>query len=383
MAILKMRELGPGYTSEVDTVDERRWCEILQEFDDASIYQTWSYAAVIGGRRNMSHLILRENGDIAAVAQARIARLPFINVGIAYIRWGPLWRRGATEVNVDTFRQAVRALRNEFVCKRGLVLRLFPILFDDDSPCFSAILAEEGFSSLGKKTRDRTILIDLSPPLEDLRRGMRRNCKYNLKQAERNGLQVVEGSEEELFAAFIDIYKEMVSRKKFAEPNDMNQFRLIQTQLPEKLKMKVMLCKSGEGVCAGVVWSEIGKMAVGLFSATSNTGMKSSGSYLLQWEIIKKLKQNGFAVHDLNGINPIRNPRGYMFKSDLAGKNGKDVYDLGRFDSHANVLSYSCVVCGDSLRTLYRTLREKWQTGLGALRPHDPGYSGLLTPRSD
>ena len=175
--MLKMRELGPGYTAEVDTVNEQMWCQMLQEFDDANIYQSWPYAAVISGRRYMSHLILRENGDITAVAQARIAKLPFISVGIAYVRWGPLWRRGATKVNVDTFRQAVRALRNEFVCKRGLVLRLFPFLFEDDSPGFASMLAEEGFVSIGEETRSRTILMDLSPPLEKLREGMRPHWK--------------------------------------------------------------------------------------------------------------------------------------------------------------------------------------------------------------
>ena len=56
---------------------------------------------------------------------------------------------------MDTFRQAVRALRNEFVCKRGLVLRLFPLLFDDDAPCFASMLAEEGFVSRGEETREQ------------------------------------------------------------------------------------------------------------------------------------------------------------------------------------------------------------------------------------
>src|SRR5271157_3774666 len=106
-----MRELDPGYASEVDAVDELTWSHILHEFDDANIYQTWSYGAVIGGPRNISHLVLRENGNIAAIAQARIARLPLINIGIAYVPWGPLYRRGAHRANAEVFRQAIRALR--------------------------------------------------------------------------------------------------------------------------------------------------------------------------------------------------------------------------------------------------------------------------------
>ena len=358
MAQSKMRELGPGYTMEVDTCDDEAWSQILEKFDDASIYQTWSYAAVIAGRRNTSHLILRRNGDIAAIAQARIAKLPLINAGIAYIHWGPLWRRRGTEVDADIFRQALRALRNEFACRRGLVLRLFPILFGDDPPCLFEILRKEGFSPVSSQTRGMTILMDLSPSLEDVRGGMGSNFKRNLKAAERGELEVVEGSGEELFETFIGIYKEMVARKKFAEPNDIHQFKLIQSQLPEKFKMRIMLCKSGQDVCAGRIISVMGNTAVDLFAATSHAGMENRGSsYLLLWKLLEDLKQRGAAIYNLNGINPENNPGTYKFKKDLAGKNGKDVYYFGRFDSRGGFLSYSSVMCGETLRALARKLK--------------------------
>src|SRR5664279_574181 len=123
------RELAAGYTSHVDSVEEQDWYRALQEFDDGNIFQTWAYGEVAFGRRNMSHLILRENGAIVAIAQARLVKVLAINAGIAYVRWGPLWQRDG-DATAETFRQAVRALRNEYVCKRGLVLRLFPLLFD-------------------------------------------------------------------------------------------------------------------------------------------------------------------------------------------------------------------------------------------------------------
>src|SRR5437660_5338455 len=137
-----MRALDRRYTSSVDTVDEATWYRILGDFDDANIFQTWAYGVVTSGRRNLSHLLLKEDGNNVSVAQARIVRVPLTHVGIAYIRWGPLWRRRLTEERPELFRQVVRALRNEFACKRGLVLRLLPALFDTDPPCFAAILAE-------------------------------------------------------------------------------------------------------------------------------------------------------------------------------------------------------------------------------------------------
>ncbi len=307
----------------------------------------------------MSHLVLTRNGGVAALAQARIKKLPFLKIGIAYVQWGPVWRRSASEMNAETFRQAIRALRNEYVCKRGLSLRLFPILFDDNASCFSQILDEEGFSSLGADLRGRTILMNLAPPLSELREGLSRNWKRNLKQGEQNGLDVIEGTGEELFESFIEIYKQMVTRKSFVEPNDIHQFRRIQSRLPEQFKMKIMLCRSGERICAGLIWSEMGKMGIELFAATSDAGMKSKGSYLLRWKLVEMLQRNRADIYNLNGINPEKNPGNYKFKAELAGKHGKDVHYIGRFDAHAGPVTRSCIEFGDTLRAASRTLKER------------------------
>jgi hypothetical protein len=356
MPIAKARQLDPGYTADVDTIDEPTWSRLLKTFDDANIYQTWPYASVLSGERNSSRLVLRKDGDVVALAQARIAKVPLVNAGVAHVRWGPVWRKATHGANVETFRQAIRALRHEFVHRRGLVLRLLPAIIADDDVRYSNILEQEGCSPSETQTGARTILMDLTPPLLDLREGMKSHWQRELKVAERKGLEVVEGTGEELFDEFIAMYKEMVSRKKFAEPNNINQFKLIQARLPAESKMKIMLCRSGEGACAGLVCSTVGKTAVYLFGATSNAGMKSRGSYLLHWQLISRLKQEGISVYDLNGINPVRNPGTYKFKSDLSGKNGKDVHFLGRFDSCGSSLSYWCVRSAEAIRGVRRTV---------------------------
>jgi lipid II:glycine glycyltransferase (peptidoglycan interpeptide bridge formation enzyme) len=200
--------------------------------------------------------------------------------------------------------------------------------------------------------------MDLSAPLPDLREGMKAHWKRELKVAEKGALEIVEGSGDELFDSFIEIYKEMVSRKNFVEPNDIFQFRKIQAQLPDRLKMKVMLCKSGEQVYSGVICSACGNSAVYLFGATSTAGMKSRGSYLLQWRMLERLKQSGVTMYNLNGINPEKNPGTYKFKSDLAGSHGQEVSYLGRFDCSAGMLSSLCIEAGDRFRATVRSLRS-------------------------
>jgi lipid II:glycine glycyltransferase (peptidoglycan interpeptide bridge formation enzyme) len=354
----KTRALDPGYTSEIDSVDEAAWGRILEEFEDANIYQTWSYGEVVNGSRNNSHLTLKKNGVVVAAAQVRVVKIPLLKFGIAYVRWGPIWQHRASLTDEANFSQILRALRNEFVCKRGLILRIFPILFSEETTPFSKILADEGFGFLEDDRPGQTILVDLSHSLEEFRSGLGRNWRRNLKAAEANTFEILEGTGDELFGSFIEIYQDMVARKKFAIPNDINQYRAMQARSSEKFKMQIMICKSEGRPCAGLIWSELGKIGIELFAATNEVGTQTKGSFLLRWKLVEKLKNHNLPLYNLNGINPLKNPGGYKFKTELAGKNGKEIYYLGKFDSSASVLNRFCVEQAESLRKSIRNLKH-------------------------
>jgi lipid II:glycine glycyltransferase (peptidoglycan interpeptide bridge formation enzyme) len=376
----KPRELAPGYSVEIDAVDETSWHRVLGEFSDANIYQTWSYDEVRAGRANISQIVLKKHGETVAIAQVRIAKLPLIGAGIAYVRWGPLWRKRSLELDVDTLRQAIRALRNEYACKRGLVLRLRPLLFHDVSTEFAPILAEEGYSA-GPDAPERTLRLDLTKTTQELRQGMRPHWRRYLKVAEAGDLEVVEGSADTLFEEFVGIYRELVDRKAFAEPNDIREFRLIQERLPQDLKMKILLCKAGGKLCSGLICSVMGDTGIYLYGATSDVGLKTRGSYLLHWKLIEWMKQTGVTTYDLHGINPATNPGTYRFKADLCGSNGHDLHFLGQFDTHASRLSHSCVFFGDRLRQMVRNWnRARKSVGTPAIAR---GANPLVAAESD
>jgi hypothetical protein len=114
-----MRKLATEYSVEVDNFGKDSWSEIVGNFDDANIYQTWSYDAVRYGRENISHMVLKKNGSIVAASQARIVKIPLINAGIVYIRWGPLWRmRGLTHSSHSSGKRGINGFQREGVRER-------------------------------------------------------------------------------------------------------------------------------------------------------------------------------------------------------------------------------------------------------------------------
>ena len=326
--------LEPGYSAEVTRYGESRWREIVNCFDDANLYQTWTYDAVRQGESNLRHCVLSKSGRVMAAAQARLLRLPGLRMGAAYVRWAPLWRRRDGVADPTDFRMALRALRNDLVLRHGLFLRVYPLAYDCEGTDYGAILKEEGFSPAPEEVAQRTLLLDLEPSLEEIRRNFDRKWRNCLSRAERNELECVEGSGDALFGAFVELYRALLERKRFRQPNDIEEFRNIQQRLPEDQKMRIFLTGRDGRPSSGALCTAIGNTGVYLFGACNELGMTTNGSYLVQWEAIQWLKQEGCRWYNLNGINPENNPGTYHFKAGIVGKAGRDVRYLGRFDAY-------------------------------------------------
>ncbi len=351
--------LDNKYVAEFDSISEQEWNEICGQFADGNIYQSWSYDAIRCGEENLSHLVLRYADNVVAAAQARIVRIPVLGLGAAYLRWGPLWQLRNQPLAIDTLRSALRALRNEYVCRRGLILRIFPLLFDDDSFSYADFLAQEGYVPVPNEDRGRTLIMDIDQPLEIVRKKFDQKWRNCLNKSERNNLEVIEGTDDSLFVEFISLYHILLERKQFQEPNDINEFRNIQQSLPTEHKMRIFLCRSDGVYSAGAICAAIGETGVYLFGATNDDGMKNKGSYLLQWKAIQWMKECGCRSYNLNGINPEKNPGGYHFKAGLSGKNGKDVYYLGRFDSYADAMTAKLASTADTVLPKMKKILNK------------------------
>lgn len=351
--------LEDGYTAEFDTVDEDEWYKIIERFSDANIYQTWAYDAIRCGEENISHFVLRSANQIIAAAQARIVHIPFLRLGAAYVRWGPFWQLRNKSTNPNVFRIAIRALRNEYVCRRRLILRFFPLLYDDNNTTYTDMLSNETYIPVTEEDRGRTLILDISPPIDELRRQLDQKWRNCLNKAERNQLEVIEGTDDSLFEDFIGLYHALLDRKKFREPNDINEFRIIQRELPPQYKMRIFMCRSDGISSAGVICATIGETGVYLFGATNDHGMVNKGSYLLQWKAIQWMKNNGCQYYNLNGINPMKNPGSYHFKVGLSGKSGKDVLYLGRFDCYPGVITAKLAQTADLLLPFMRQFLKR------------------------
>jgi lipid II:glycine glycyltransferase (peptidoglycan interpeptide bridge formation enzyme) len=135
---------------------------------------------------------------------------------------------------------------------------------------------------------------------------------------------------------------------------------VVQRDLPDRLKLRIIVCRQEGRLCAGAVFSVVGTTGVYLRGATSDLVLKSRGSYLVQWTFVTWLKDHGLLQYDVNGINPDANPGTYYFKRGLVGKSGRDVEFLGRFQVVDNPVSGWIVRTGERCVLIIGLRRLDW-----------------------
>ena len=321
-----------SFNAEVDRVDAESWGAILDRFQDSNLCQTWAYGAIRWGEGNLSHLVLRRGDEVVAAAQLRLIRRHFLPGGIAYMRWGPLVHHRGADLEQETIKRMAGALYQEYVRDRRLCLRILPDAFIGDK---RAVCIEKAFAGLfGAIPRvlpvERTLLLDLGPPLDQLRKRLDQKWRNQLNRAERNNLELKVGKDNADFEVFARLYGEMMNRKRFETTVDIHEFGRLYEALRAKSELVLLLCYAGDEVVSGIVCSALGEKGIYTLGATSDSGLQSKGAYLLQWSMIRWLKEEGFRYYDLGGIDPERNPGVYHFKKGLSAQ---DTFRMPPFQS--------------------------------------------------
>ena len=345
-----------GYHVEIDNVDKTLWSELLMQFDDASFCQTWSYAAVLYGEKNLSHLILKKDGDVIAMAQVGIKKVSSLCTG-ANIHWGPLWRKKDSTLNLNNFSQMISALKSEYAINRCLLLRMWPNEIDNPENKVRSILEDAGFIYNLAVPQSRTLRLCLIPTLKELRQNLSRKWRQHLRRAEKFSLLDFEyGSSEKHYRIALNIYKEMYDRKQFSTSVDMEKQGLVQKDIPESLKMKILICRLKGEPIAALGWSTIGDTGLSLIAATGDKSLSTYASNLLWWKMIEDMKKRGCTFCDVGGIDPGLNPGGYQFKKGLVGKTGKDEKHIGQFVLYNNLRSHLLYILINKTRLIREEL---------------------------
>lgn len=342
-----------SYTAEIDTINEEQWDGSLKEFDDATIFQTWAYGSARWGKRNLSHAVIKEGGEVIGLAQAVLVGMPLSRRILAYVTFGPVWQRHAATASIDHLRATISALREEYAVRRRLCLRLRPWAYDISADVRKAMLAEGVWKEI--KSPYETYILDLARSESELRRAMDKKWRSNLGKAEQCGLTISQEIERNGLRIFVDLSGQMQKRKQFSS-EFIGMLPALYEALPQEFKPKIFVCWRGNAPLASAIVSSIGKCAFYLNGASGDAALDVRAGYFLQWAIVRWLKEDGRCRwYDLYGA--LSSPGVRQFKRGLVGANAPEI-PMSEFEACESRLFASVVGAGLRLYEAHRTLRK-------------------------
>ena len=230
--------------------------------------------------------------------------------------------------------------------KQKLLLRIKPYIFSDKISNFDFI-ENLGFERVEKIRQYQTLVLYLDKDLDEIRKSFKQKWRNCLNQSERNDLKIRGGNDQELYNIFLEIYNQMISRKKFKEYVSPSRMGKMNEALDDEYKMKIFIVYKDEKPIGSIVGSAMGNTGIYLLGASNEIGMKYKGSYLLQWEMIKWLKKIGVQRYDLGGINLDDNPGVYHFKSGITNQ---EIFGMGTYQTFSSGLSKGIVSFGEFIK---------------------------------
>jgi hypothetical protein len=339
----------------VDNVPDATWDGALAAFDDSHHEQTACYAVKHWNSRD-SHLLLRDGDVPVAGARLAVITLPALNAGLAFLRFGPFWRRRDKTPDWDVYRSAIAALVDEYCVRRGHCLSITPRPHPDFYRLECAVLSECGFAVRRKVADPNRYLVDVSLDEETLMRSLEQKWRYNLRQALANNFDIRLCESDDDLRTFQSLYGTMVSRKNFSSTTPVHLIDELRDGLPAPLRPRLVMAFHQGRPVVGATIGLFGDTAYYMFGASDDAALSLKGGYALQWWIVRWLRAQGVRWYDLGGEADQRGLR--QFKKGLVGKRGTVVVMNGEYDRWTQWSGRAAADLIYSLRAAQRALRH-------------------------
>ncbi len=275
---------------------EKSWQEALEKFPEANFLQSPKYAKM--------HEILGEKAVIEDFGGKAWVLMIVRNAKrgrYLEIPCGPLldWQNG--DLKKLVFDKITEVARQE----KCVFVRLRPQMPSNYENL--KILADLGLKkSPMHLAAEHTVIIDLRKTEEELLANMRRQTRYEVRRAEKLGIQVEKSNSKEDFEEFRRVQTETAKRQGFVPP-DLKTLLAEREAFGENINIYIAKTPEGEKIAYGMIIRER-KEGDYYEAASTELNRKLPGAYALLWQAMKDLKKEGCERFNLWGIAPPGQP---------------------------------------------------------------------------
>jgi peptidoglycan pentaglycine glycine transferase (the first glycine) len=285
-------------------------------------------------------LAVEDNGAIQASALILARKLPLPGQTLFYSPRGPLFS------SLEALRKLLSAGRELGHEKKAILWKMDPPLPAGDSiwqDCcveHKLIPIDTGLNFEG--VQPRFIMdLDISKPLDALLEEMKSKTRYNIRYAERKGVQIVRSIRKSELGVFYALLQETAQRDKFTI-RPLIYFESLWDHLVENKLAQLFLAYHNDTPLAASIAFRLGDKTWYVYGASSNSNRNLQASHLIQWEMIRWAKGLGCKVYDFRGVSGDLNPDNplyglYRFKEGFGAQLSEYV---GEYDLPLDTLRY-------------------------------------------
>lgn len=289
------------------------WDSFIASSVNPSVFQTsvWGEVVETLGQKPYRISVTDDKGHLTAAALLVRRRtnsiLTRLGLNRGLVSWGPV----ANDEN--SLRSLLEALREE-AKKRGLSeIQITNDVFE------GPVFLDSGFSRI-KTQLDHEIVVDLARSKEDIWNALDKDCRSAIRKAERDDIQVSEGSSDD----FYDLY--LCTRKRLnARVTPKSFFKAIEELMVRKGMATFLIGRLGDQNVAAMIMLHFGGVAWYYEGASDEKFWNYRPNNLLQWKAMELAIEKKARLYNMTQATSPENKNSlvyglYLFKSQFGGE---------------------------------------------------------------
>ena len=272
------------------------WQEVIKKFPEANFLQSPNYGKMneILGDKVVEEDFGGKGRALMIVRNAKRGRY-------LEIPCGPLLDYSDKKSVTSAFKKIAEIAKKE----KCVFVRVRPQLIN--TPENLQLLANLGLKkSPMHLAAEHTVIIDLGKSEDELLADMRRQTRYEVRRAAKQGITVEKMQGEEIFKEFHKVQAETAKRQGFVPPN-LKTLMAEREAFDNNIAIYVAKTSEGSPIAYGMIIKD-GKEGDYYEAASTDLNRKMPGAYALLWQVMKDLKVEGYERFNLWGIAPAGQP---------------------------------------------------------------------------
>ncbi len=294
-----------------------------------------------------------EGNKLVTAYQLTFHAVPILGYTIGYLPKGPL----PTKAMIEAIKKVAQDKRAAFV-KLEPNLLIGKLGRQERRNKLENLGLVESKKSLFTKYN---FLIDLTKKEDELLEAMHPKTRYNIKIAQKKGVEVYASEEDRDFETYLKLYFETTKRQKYFGHSPVYHRLMWQTLKPAGMT-RVLIGRYKKKPLVAWMLFNFGKTLYYPYGGSSTEHKEVMASNLVAWEAIMLGKKMGLSVFDMWGAlrpNVPQNDPWYGFHRFKAGYGGEHVEYVGTYDLVLNASLYNILNVADKLRWIYLRARRR------------------------